>query len=143
LNGFGVATFDATQVVIIAQERARKIVMSKTVKVANKVMGSDGVVRDDSTGNAGIITGFKIERNLPVPTARQRGRWAFLADTQVGDSFFINGRDEAAKNTARQAYQAALKSYGKKMLTRLAIGSADSGYEGQEGIQCFIAGLVE
>ena len=115
----------------------------KTEKVTNKVMGSDGVVRDDSTSNAGITTDFKIERNLPVPTARLRGRWAFLEDAQIGDSFFINGRDETAKKTARQAYQAALKSYGKKMLTRLAIGSANSGHKGQEGIQCFIVGLVE
>jgi len=100
------------------------------------------MAKNDNTGKAGVISGFRIEQNIPVPSERERGKWAFLKDAKIGESFFILGRDEEAKKTARQAYQAALKTYGKKLLTRLSIGSANSGHKGKEGIQCFIAGIV-
>ena len=41
---------------------------------------------------------FKIEKNIPMPTNRGPVSRYPLKDMEIGDSFFVAGRDHAARN---------------------------------------------
>jgi hypothetical protein len=58
--------------------------------------------------------GYKIEKNIPVPFARNRGKgWSQLArDMAVGDSVLVNGRIEA------MCLRGAIVAQGFKAVTR-------------------------
>jgi len=69
---------------------------------------------------------FKIEKGVPIPTMRGRGRdWFILNKMEIGDSIFIPRGSMASLESARTSIFSVFRRYPDRKFTTRALRERD------------------